>query len=451
MFHKLGRFTTSLYNEPLLITKEGAASVFDYLNERNSFEFNLKDIKEAALNSFSGTGNKRQPTLNAEGGVATIEIVGPLSHRATPLEAVCGASSYKTLTTMYEAAIESPDVKVIQLIISSQGGEAAGCFDFARLIREKSKGSGKKVVAYVDSLAASAAYAIASAADEIIVAPEASVGSIGVIVAHTDVSEKLSKEGIKITPIHFGKYKADGNPFESLSEDSKDRIQERVDKLGSIFVSHVANMRGIDEQTVKDTEARVYLAQEAIELGLADNIMSPTQFQDYVIALIEEDEMALQNIKSQSGESMSIEQEKLEALAIELEKAKATEASMLSELENLKSSLKEREEAAQAAAKASLVAKASTWESLGVNPEEYASMALTADQNFVAMFDLTCETAMSLIEQKEAEFAEKLEGMKLAVDESAALEELGVEGEGLSPEDKELAMVSEIIKQRKNK
>lgn len=439
MAHKLERLTSSLLNTPLLATEETAYVALDYLFSRNeSMSLPMMESKSPQTN------------VN-EGKVAHMRVMGPLSHRATMMDALCGACSYQTLTTQYLNAINDPHVELIVIEVESGGGECSGCFDFARLIRDKSKGSNKKVIAYVDSLAASAAYAIACAADEVIMAPEASAGSIGVIVAHTDVSNKLDKEGIKITPIHFGKYKADGNPFETLSDDSKARIQDRVDKLGEIFVSHVADMRGIDKQTVKDTEARVYLAQDAIELGLADKIMSPTQFQDYVIALIEEDEMALQNFKSNHGESMSVEQEQLEAFAEKLEKAEAEKASMLSKLESLEGLLKEKEQAAQAAAKASLVAKASTWEALGVNSEEYATMALSADQNFVAMFDLTCETAMSLIEQKELEFADKLEKMKEAVDESAALEEIGTDGEGLSAEDKQLAMVSEIIKQRKNK
>jgi hypothetical protein len=98
------------------------------------------------------------------------------------------------------------------------------------------------------------------------------VGSIGVVTSHVDFSKAMDAEGVKVTFIHAGKHKVDGNPYEPLSADVKSRIQSEINALYDIFVATVARNRGIGEQAIRDTEAQTYLAAEALSNGLADKI-----------------------------------------------------------------------------------------------------------------------------------------------------------------------------------
>ncbi|WP_050871030.1 S49 family peptidase, partial [Yersinia enterocolitica] len=161
----------------------------------------------------------------------------------------------------------------ICLDIDSPGGEVAGCFD---LVDEIYAARGEKPIwAILSESAYSAAYALASAADRIIVPRTGGVGSIGVIVMHVDWSQRIKSDGVQVTIITFGSRKAESNPYEALSKEAQKAIQSDVDEMGRLFVSTVSRNRGIAERTIRDTEAACYLAADGVQLGLADQVASP--------------------------------------------------------------------------------------------------------------------------------------------------------------------------------
>jgi ClpP class serine protease len=118
----------------------------------------------------------------------------------------------------------------------------------------------------------SAAYWLASSADRMYAAPNSRVGSIGVYVQHVDMSKAVEKRGMVVSFIYAGDHKIDGNPFGPLPDDVRASIQSSVDKLYGDFVSAVASNRKLDEEVVRDTQARVYGPEEAYELGLVDGV-----------------------------------------------------------------------------------------------------------------------------------------------------------------------------------
>lgn len=182
------------------------------------------------------------------------------------------ATGYDYIAAAMKRGVEDPDVDGIALLIDSPGGEVAGNFDLVDSMYAM-RGS-KPIRAFAAEDAYSAAYNIASAADTITVTRSGGVGSIGVVTMHMDVSGALEKMGLKVTFIYAGKHKVDGNPFEPLSEDVRDRVQARVDNLYSEFVASVARNRGMDEGAVRATEAATFTAAEAVSNGLADAIGS---------------------------------------------------------------------------------------------------------------------------------------------------------------------------------
>jgi ClpP class serine protease len=161
------------------------------------------------------------------------------------------------------------------------GGEVSGLFDLADMIYGMSarQGGDKPIWAILDDRAYSAAYAIASAADRITVPRAGGVASIGTIVIHSEVTEALKKDGIAVTIIRSDDLKAEGNPYEALSADARDRIQAEIDDLNDLFIRTVARNRGLDEKAVRATRAGVFTGPTALDravaLGFADEVASP--------------------------------------------------------------------------------------------------------------------------------------------------------------------------------
>jgi signal peptide peptidase SppA len=204
-------------------------------------------------------------------GVLHIPVKGVLLH-GFGYQLGSWATGYPYIWKAFERGLADGNVRGIALIIDSPGGHVAGNFD---LVDKMFDTRGQKPVrAFAAESAYSAAYSIASAADKIVVSRTGGVGSIGVVTFHVDISKAVDAAGIKITFIHAGKHKVDGNAYEALPEDVKDRIQARIDELYGVFVSTVARNRGMDEKAIRKTEALTFTATQAKSNGLADEIGS---------------------------------------------------------------------------------------------------------------------------------------------------------------------------------
>ena len=206
------------------------------------------------------------------GSVSVIPVHGTILHRASSLQESSGVVGVDRIGTWVDAAARDSTVRSIVLDVNSPGGTVPGVQELAARVRAARKS--KRVVAHVNSLAASAAYWIAAQAGEVVVTPSGSVGSIGVYAAHQDLSEALEREGVKVTLVSAGKHKVEGNPFEPLSEDARAAMQERIDAIYERFVADVAKGRGAARSAVRRGygEGRVVLADRAVELGMADRV-----------------------------------------------------------------------------------------------------------------------------------------------------------------------------------
>lgn len=216
-------------------------------------------------------GNGRR-LYRVRDGVAVIEVTGTLVHRGDWIGESSGTTSYEGLAAQVHAAAQDPVVRGIALEIDTFGGEVAGAFDLADLIRSA---RGKKpVYAFVAEAALSAGYVIASQADRIVVPRTGEVGSIGVLCIHADYSQRLSDEGIAVTMIHAGAHKVDGNPYEALPEDVRGDLQASVESSRLLFARTVEAGRGtrLSADRAIATEARVFRGKEAVDAGLADEV-----------------------------------------------------------------------------------------------------------------------------------------------------------------------------------
>lgn len=203
-------------------------------------------------------------------GIAIIPVKGVLGN-GVPWW--CEGTSYDWIRCGFDAALLADDVKAIVLDVNSPGGLVEGCFDLTDHIFA-SRGT-KPICAILSESAYSAAYAIAGAADKIIVPRTGGTGSIGVVSAHFDVSEMLSKFGVKVTYIQFGERKTDGAAEKPLSGEALERFQADIDAMGELFVNTVARNRDIPAAKVRDTQAATFLGPAGVVAGLADAVMAP--------------------------------------------------------------------------------------------------------------------------------------------------------------------------------
>jgi signal peptide peptidase SppA len=217
-----------------------------------------------------------RPRNGAASSTGVIRIRGTISqHAAGDLSSfLFGGATCEGIGADLDAMLADDSISKIVLDIDSPGGTSYGVSELAAKIMS-SRGT-KPIIAVANSLAASAAYWIGAAADQFFVTPGGMVGSIGVYAMHQDVSKALDDAGVKVTLISAGKHKVDGHPSLPLDDETKQRVQERVDEVYGQFVHDVARGRGVPEATVRSGygEGDVLGAKKAKAEGMVDGIMT---------------------------------------------------------------------------------------------------------------------------------------------------------------------------------
>ncbi len=137
----------------------------------------------------------------------------------------------------------------------------------------------------VDGTCASAAYAMACVCDELVGNPYCEVGSIGVLIALQDKSKMMADVGIKPVFVSAGKEKIPFAEDGSFRPEFLADLQTKVDKLYQAFAEHVSTNTGLTVKEVKSTEAKCFMAEDALKLGLINKIMSNSDFVEYVAKL----------------------------------------------------------------------------------------------------------------------------------------------------------------------
>ena len=269
--HILARITGA----PLLMEPGYSSVFFSALSSHIGLgDLNFDGVKmgpsEMANAVLSHKTNGSRP-YGIQNGVAIIPIEGTLAHRTGSLSPQSGMTGYDGLKAQLQMAAADPDVKGVLLDVNSPGGEASGVSEAAAALQNFSKPS----KAHTGQMAASAAYWLASSVSHGIAADEtAMVGSIGAVMAHTDATGKMEKDGIKVELIRFGKRKMEGNPVEPLTDEARSSMQSSIDEMGMLFTSAVSKNRGLSLEAVLGTEAAMFTASKALEIGLIDEVAS---------------------------------------------------------------------------------------------------------------------------------------------------------------------------------
>ena len=216
-------------------------------------------------------GRQLQNSYNAteRDGVAIIPVTGPLFRYANIFTAISGASSYELIARDFMSALENPQITSIILDIDSPGGEVNGVSELASMIFE-ARGT-KPIIAYASGDAASGAYWIASAADEIVVSETSALGSIGVVGIYRGKSAKESAETVEIVSSQSPHKRLD-----PMSDDGRAKLQTRIDSMADVFVSTIARNRSVTADHVLEHYGGgdVMIGAHAVNASLADRIGS---------------------------------------------------------------------------------------------------------------------------------------------------------------------------------
>jgi protease-4 len=204
---------------------------------------------------FRGMRGKRL----TPGRIAVIRLYGPIGggpRTADWVETVRHLTRRKT-------------VPAVVLDIDSPGGSASGS-DYLFLALKR-LAAAKPLVAHVRGIGASGSYLAAMAAQEIVVAPSAIIGSIGVISAGPRLPALLDRMGVRVEEHHAGRLKGMGAPWRDETEEEATREQQLVDAFYDRFVDRVAEGRNLERNRVVElATGEVWLGSQAVELGLAD-------------------------------------------------------------------------------------------------------------------------------------------------------------------------------------
>lgn len=276
----LTRLIETVNGSPLLVSKELADTIFSVLDDRG-----IEQAVEHRLQRDDDEDDEKKKDMYTSvdrRGIGVINIEGALTYKPNLFNMMCGEGiSYTEILRSTQEMVDE-GARAIVMNIDSGGGEAYGVFETANEMRRLTQEAGIPLYAYVDGRACSAAYALACVADEVFLNPAAEAGSIGVITSLVDDSEAERQAGIRRIYVTAGEEKIPFNEDGSFKESFIQDIQDKVDMLYVDFVQHVSTNMGITEQSVRNTEARVFMAQEAMSLGLVDGIATRREFSEYV-------------------------------------------------------------------------------------------------------------------------------------------------------------------------
>lgn len=230
-----------------------------------------KAVSPEAVSARQGRRLAKTKKVEVRNGVAIVPVEGPIFRYAGMFDDVSGASSVQVLAPDFTVALEDPAVTAIMLHVDSPGGEVNGIAEFGDMLFN-ARGR-KPITAYVSDLGASAAYWLASAADRIVVAETAALGSIGVVMAVRDPSKDDRGE------VEFVSSQSPNKRPDPNSDAGRDQYQALVDTIGDIFVAAVARNRGVSAETVVNDfgAGGLLIGRAAVDAGLADAIGSYEQ------------------------------------------------------------------------------------------------------------------------------------------------------------------------------
>ncbi len=215
-------------------------------------------------NTLQGTADKKILVIPIRGTISDAPREGIIRTRPSLVQEV---------VSQLRLAEEDKEIKAVVLKIDSPGGSVtASDILFNEIITFKQR-TGAKVIVAMMGVAASGAYYISLPADYILAHPTTLTGSVGVIFLRPKIDGLMAKVGVAVEVNKSGANKDMASPFRPATAEEKRIIQAMIDRLGTRFINLMTKYRRIDPAVAAQiSSARIYLANEALELGMIDEV-----------------------------------------------------------------------------------------------------------------------------------------------------------------------------------
>jgi len=276
----MNAFLADILNSPLLVSQQGInryAPIFINAIKGNETKLSKEEIEaNAKLNApvllgLNASGKTTATAYDSRDANEKYTLVMPIIGGVTKYNQFCGPDGSTTRHQILKSALRDDNIEAIIFKIDSPGGQASYLDVFANEIANAEK----PTIAYVEGLAASAGYWIASQCDEIYLSSELdSVGSIGAYATYASLERYFEKEGIDIKEV-YATQSTEKNKFyyDLFNEESDDTlVKKSLDNLVKAFHKAVLNKRNITNSSA--LAGAMFDGQEAIENNLADGVKS---------------------------------------------------------------------------------------------------------------------------------------------------------------------------------
>lgn len=269
---KHSRILAAVAATPWAIEPNKGRELAALISRRTSGKKATRQELAAAAEVRAGREDRRRKPQPSN--IAVIPLHGVMVQRADLIMEACGILSTEQVGRLVDLAASDPFVEAIILDVDSPGGSVFGTPELAAKVAAAAKR--KKVIAVANSMAASAAYFVASQASELVVTPGGMVGSIGVYLMHVDESKALEMGGQVVTVIASSETKKGGADPGPLSEAWRRQMEQIVSGIYEQFVRAVAKGRGTSAHRVQTEfgNGGVLLADAAVAVGMADRVAS---------------------------------------------------------------------------------------------------------------------------------------------------------------------------------
>lgn len=231
--------------------------------------------------------------------VAEVAVEGPITRDGGGggLPARPGGAAADDVVEQIERADYDAGAQALIVRLNTPGGQVVPSDDI-RLAAQQFDGP---TIAYATDTCASGGYWIASGCDAIYAREGSIVGSIGVIGSRVNASDLADKVGLEYERLAAGDYKDAGNSLKEMSDDEREYLQGLIDGYYEDFVDRVTDGRDLTDEQVRDTEAKVYLGDDAQSIGLVDELGTRDDVEDHIASELGVEEVTVQEFEIQRG------------------------------------------------------------------------------------------------------------------------------------------------------
>lgn len=257
-------FATQLYSEPWAIMPQALAQLIQRVQD---FEQRADD-KVGYVHKFLGP---LYPQVELVGPVAVVPVRGPIGRNISPLMQYLGMADSALLQEQLRNVRDDDDAEIVVINFNTPGGLAYGLEETAATIREVSE-AGKPVIAYSESLCASAGYHLAAACDTIYADRAAVVGSISTIMAGVDSSKQWEDEGLELKLFASGSLKAIGMPGKRWTDEEEAHLRERLTVVDGQFKNFVRSRRALSDEQMQGQTWQAKEVEGSLVDGFAETL-----------------------------------------------------------------------------------------------------------------------------------------------------------------------------------